>query len=269
MTQTSDATAALGQVAAIGPFFTVRCGERAGASDFRPLGELHDPALLAPRVREFAERMGTPDLRVAASTMQLGLVSRLWSAALGSAVLAGWVPDLAPDRLYWRRPRDSGLELWLPAPRFLPGPAARPARSGEPPEPGRHTGGDNGPDTGRVSELSGLAHTAVVGAHLGPLHESVRRVSGLSPQVLRGNAGSGLVGAARVLLGRHPESFRLTTALVERLLASEPLAGTGEFTAEEGLGTAFRRRSCCLYYRVVGRGGLCGDCVLHDRAARR
>ena len=24
----------------------------------------------------------------------------------------------------------------------------------------------------------------------------------------------------------------------------------------------FRRRSCCLYYRVPGSGGLCDDCVL-------
>ncbi|MEU6084646.1 (2Fe-2S)-binding protein [Streptomyces sp. NPDC047108] len=29
----------------------------------------------------------------------------------------------------------------------------------------------------------------------------------------------------------------------------------------------YRRRSCCLYYKVDGRG-LCGDCVLHDRGGR-
>lgn len=42
--------------------------------------------------------------------------------------------------------------------------------------------------------------------------------------------------------------------------------GTGTFLHEEGLGVAFVRRSCCLYYQVPG-GGLCGDCVL--RTGRR
>ncbi|WP_350325223.1 (2Fe-2S)-binding protein [Streptomyces katrae] len=42
------------------------------------------------------------------------------------------------------------------------------------------------------------------------------------------------------------------------------LAGTGSFVHEPGLGVAFVRRSCCLYYRVPG-GGLCGDCVLRTR----
>ncbi|MGW5694872.1 (2Fe-2S)-binding protein, partial [Streptomyces asiaticus] len=36
------------------------------------------------------------------------------------------------------------------------------------------------------------------------------------------------------------------------------------------LGTAplgYRRRTCCLYYRVPG-GGLCGDCVLREAPGR-
>ena len=33
-------------------------------------------------------------------------------------------------------------------------------------------------------------------------------------------------------------------------------------------GPAFTRRTCCLYYRLPG-GGLCGDCVLHQRRAAR
>jgi|GEM_PF-1837329 hypothetical protein len=42
------------------------------------------------------------------------------------------------------------------------------------------------------------------------------------------------------------------------LLGTGRLRGTGQLT---GTGLAFRRRSCCLYYRLPG-GGLCGDCCL-------
>ncbi|MES4829184.1 (2Fe-2S)-binding protein, partial [Streptomyces anthocyanicus] len=43
-------------------------------------------------------------------------------------------------------------------------------------------------------------------------------------------------------------------SLTAGLLAHPLLAGAGTLT-----GTSFRRRSCCLYYRVPG-GGVCGDC---------
>jgi FhuF-like iron-sulfur protein len=42
------------------------------------------------------------------------------------------------------------------------------------------------------------------------------------------------------------------------------LRDTGQFAGADrfaGAGLSFRRRSCCLYYRVPG-GGLCGDCTL-------
>ncbi len=85
----------------------------------------------------------------------------------------------------------------------------------------------------------------------------------MSPKVLRGNAASGLVGALRVLLDRVPGGTAV--ALAAGLLADGgALGGTGRFIHEEGLGVAFIRRSCCLYYKVPG-GGLCGDCVLRTR----
>ncbi|MEY7980314.1 (2Fe-2S)-binding protein, partial [Streptomyces pilosus] len=66
-------------------------------------------------------------------------------------------------------------------------------------------------------------------------------------------------GAARV---RHRGGRRHGRAdvadragrLARELLTDPSLAGAGTLT-----GTAFRRRSCCLYYRVPG-GGVCGDC---------
>ena len=61
---------------------------------------------------------------------------------------------------------------------------------------------------------------------------------------------------------RHP-----ARSLAERLLTTPPLDATAALRAPEppDAGWTFRRRSCCLYYRVPG-GGVCGDCVLRDRA---
>ncbi|GAA3997043.1 hypothetical protein GCM10022384_50230 [Streptomyces marokkonensis] len=74
-----------------------------------------------------------------------------------------------------------------------------------------------------------------------------------------GNAASALAGAGRELDGwarRHGRGDTAARArsLTAGLLAHPLLTGTGTLT-----GTAFRRRSCCLYYRVPG-AGVCGDC---------
>lgn len=89
----------------------------------------------------------------------------------------------------------------------------------------------------------------VLGGHLEPLAAALGSHYRIAPGLLWGNAASALTGAARQLA----PSDR-TRALTAELLAHPLLAGTGTLT-----GTAFRRRSCCLYYRVPG-GGVCGDC---------
>ena len=77
--------------------------------------------------------------------------------------------------------------------------------------------------------------------------------------LLWGNAASALAGALGVLVRAQPWLREPATALAAALLARR-LADTGELgVTGEGLG--FRRRSCCLYYRLPG-GGLCGDCAL-------
>ncbi|KOG45286.1 Fe-S oxidoreductase [Streptomyces virginiae] len=221
----------LRRLAAVGPFFTVPYGTEPPGPGFRPLTALYGEQL-APYVAEVGRRIGSGPGRVAASTAQFGIVSRLWSLGLGSAALGGRVPDLSADRVWWRMPDAGSLQLWLPE----PGPGL-PAE-----ELGRNV----------------LANLAVLDAAL-------RERYGVSAQVLRGNAASGLVGALRVLIDRVPGGAAVE--LAGALLADGgALAGTGTFIHEEGLGVAFERRSCCLYYQVPG-GGLCGDCVL--RARRR
>ncbi|MFF3673793.1 (2Fe-2S)-binding protein [Streptomyces sp. NPDC002120] len=218
----------LRRLAAVGPFFTVPYGAEPPGHGFRPLTALYGERL-GPYVAEVGRRIGSGPGRVAASTAQLGIASRLWSLGLGCAALAGRVPDLAADRVWWRLPDAGSLELWLPEPADLPA----------------ETLGE------RV-----LGNLAVLDAGL-------RERFGVSQQVLRGNTASGLVGALRVLIDRVPGGAAV--ALAGALLAEGgALAGTGTFIHEEGLGVAFVRRSCCLYYRVPG-GGLCGDCVLRTR----
>lgn len=218
----------LRRLAAVGPFFTVPYGKEPPGPGFLPLGELYGEQL-GPYVTEVGRRIGSGPGRVAASTAQLGIASRLWSLGLGCAALAGRVPDLGVDKVWWRLPDAGSLELWLPEPEALPAGAL----------------GEN------------------VLRNLGVLDAGLRARFGVSPLVLRGNTASGLVGALRVLIDRVPGGAAV--ALAAGLLADgAPLGGTGTFIHEEGLGVAFVRRSCCLYYKVPG-GGLCGDCVLRTR----
>ncbi|NED81420.1 (2Fe-2S)-binding protein, partial [Streptomyces sp. SID11233] len=46
------------------------------------------------------------------------------------------------------------------------------------------------------------------------------------------------------------------------------LGDHGTYLYDPDLGVAYRRNSCCLYYRTP-RGTLCGDCVLHTAPSRQ
>ncbi|MDT7840433.1 (2Fe-2S)-binding protein [Streptomyces justiciae] len=180
------------------------------------------------RVRKVADSLRAPELRIAASIAQQGLAARLWSAALGCAVLYGHVPDLDARLLRWDAGGSAPDDLWLTEVHALPGDAETLA-------------------------------AVVLEGHLEPLAAAMRAHHRLAPGLLRGNAASALAGAARQLSGwarahGRTEVAARTRALTTELLAHPLLAGTGTLT-----GTAFRRRSCCLYYRVPG-GGVCGDC---------
>ncbi|WP_443067674.1 (2Fe-2S)-binding protein [Streptomyces sp. NBC_01351] len=226
----------LARVSAIGPYFEVATGPRPpvspGDARFRPLTELYeDPGALEQYVRAVAARLGTDQPRVAASTLHIGTASRLWSIALACAALTGRVPDLGPGRLWWRPAATGPVALWLPEIREVD------------------------------SAAEAALHETVAVRNLAPWADAVRRVSGVSAHSLRGNAASGLIGAHRVLLAREPRAPHPVADLVPRLLDRPPLAGAGTHrTTPEGR-IAFRRRSCCLYYRVPG-AGKCGDCVL-------
>ncbi|GHB32832.1 hypothetical protein GCM10010377_24100 [Streptomyces viridiviolaceus] len=194
-------------------------GDRAPDVHDDPLGFL---------VRKVEAALRAPEPRIAASVAHQGLAARLWSVTLGCAAVYGAVPDLDPRLLHWDPDGSAPGDLWLAEAR------ARPA------------------DAGTVADT-------VLHAHLVPLTASLRARYRVAAGLLWGNAASALAGAAREL-DRRPdrhggtEAAARVRALTADLLAHPMLARAGTLT-----GTAFRRRSCCLYYRVPG-GGVCGDC---------
>ncbi|MDG4863394.1 IucA/IucC family C-terminal-domain containing protein, partial [Streptomyces sp. T-3] len=201
-----------------------------------PLARVYagDDAPLTARVDKVTARLGAPESRIGVSVAHLGLAARLWSLALGTTALHGRVLDLDPERLCWDWDGTSPDDLWL--------------------------------DGVRTRPPAGLADV-VVHTHLEPLHTALRRTYRISERLLWGNAGSALAGAARELHGwgrQHgrPEVGERALALAAELLRHPALTGTGTLT-----GTAFRRRSCCLYYRCPG-GGLCGDCCFERPPGR-
>ncbi|MDX3451896.1 (2Fe-2S)-binding protein [Streptomyces sp. ME02-8801-2C] len=185
------------------------------------------PDSITFRVRTVADHLRTSELRVSASIAQQALAARLWSIALGCAVLYDRVPDLDPRLLHWDAASSAPDDLWLAD--------VRPRAA----------------DAATVADL-------VVRGHLEPLNAALHARYGVAEGLLWGNAGSALAGAARELdrlsRGAGTDAGARAHALAAELFTHPRLAPTGTL-----IGTAFRRRSCCLYYRVPG-GGVCGDC---------
>lgn len=218
-----DIRATLGRVAETGPYFTVGTGPAAGPG-WHPVRRLYDdPVLLEALVDRLRARLGAAEQRVAVSTLFLGYAARLWSVGLGGLVSAGCAPDLDPDLLLWNDD-DGAVRLHVEQPQGWQG-----------------------------AGFEDVLHRHVVQDHLGPLITAVHRLGPLSDRLLWGNAGSALLGAARVLDGSTPGP---AAAVAARLLGRGPLAGTVDLLP----GGGHRRHSCCLYYRLPG-AGVCGDCT--------
>ncbi|MCX4736260.1 (2Fe-2S)-binding protein [Streptomyces sp. NBC_01363] len=219
--------------ASVGGFFALRTTAPPDGAH-RPLARLYagESAPLTARIDTVAARLGTSERRVAASVAHLGLASRLWSVALGPAALTGRFPGLPPGALHWDPQHPAPDDLWLDGAESLPGTACR------------------------IREV-------VQYGHLVPLAGAIHRDGPLSDRLLWGNAGSALAGALRQLLAwarthRRPDVAARARALSAELFDHPDLRNTGA-----PHDAAFRRRSCCLYYRAAD-GGLCGDCVFES-----
>jgi len=232
----------LADLAALGPYFAVEV-HRPG-SPLRPpwqsLGELTgSPGALADRIGEVRERLaaaaGCPaaavEFRVAASIAQLGLCARLLSPVLGAAATGRTLPvDVGQDRL-------------VPA---LGGPFRLSLSEAAVPE----------------AAVAAEAATAATDALLaGPITQVVRAVEAMavSPRVLWGNVASAVNGAAAMIAAARPDLAGPAAETAAAMLANPALTGTFQGRPLRG----FRRRNCCLIYRLSpGRPAYCGDCVL-------
>ncbi|WP_273736518.1 (2Fe-2S)-binding protein [Mycolicibacterium septicum] len=194
-------------------------------ADWIPVQRCYDDGC-ADLVAATSARNDTTDLRIGASLVQFSHASRLWSPLLACALQFGVLPDLADLQRHAAR-----TELRLPVP--VGGPV------------------DGGP------AMVGQLYRLVITEHLEPLAAGLRVK--MAPRLLYGNAAAALVAAAADLARVRPELSDDVAEVTEALLATGDLTGTGELT-----GWAFRRRSCCLYYRVPG-GSKCGDCALRHQ----
>jgi hypothetical protein len=178
-----------------------------------------------------ARRYHTPDLRIAASLVHLGHATRLWSPVLACALGHGVVPDLEGLQR-----ADDGPQLRMPEP----------------------------VGTAHGSPSADSLYRIVVQQHMEPMAAGLR-VS-LAPALLAGNVAAALVGACEALLAARPDLHDPVVAITAALLDTGSLAGSGVL----GERLRFRRRSCCLFYRVPA-GSVCGDCVFRrkPRGVRR
>ena len=236
---------ALRAAAAVGPYFAWE--PWSDGAGWRPLTELTGGDVLAERVAAARTALigmfglaedDVPE-RVIASVTFLGVASRLLSPPLGAAALGGVLPVPRPDQLWWRP---------------VPGGPWPIAYSGEP----------------NSADLIGGDFTGgIVDGLVAPVLRAFRDRFVLSPQVLWGNVASALAGAAGMLASGRPEAGEAAGALVERVLAVPPLAGTGTLVRPDPANARrfLVRHNCCLYYRIPG-GGTCGDCVLTPAAER-
>lgn len=239
-----DVRAVLADVAGFGPFFTVAT-DPAEAVDptWRPMSDLHtDPQPLRDRIAHVRRVLGS-DERVAASIAFQGLAAMVVSAPFAAAVVHATVPRFTARGLHWRPSADGPWRLWCPGPTGTPVTDVEPA-------------------------VDALA-AGLFDEHLRPLVAAVRAQVPIAERLLWGSVGSAVASAKRLVGVQRPAAADRAAALAEQLLETGPLAGSGELRPPEAPDRAwsFRRRSCCLYYRVPG-GGLCGDCVLQDPRPR-
>jgi hypothetical protein len=225
--------AALRRAAAVGEFFDLAAypDTASAGPDWCRCTELTGSGgapVLTAMVADYARRLRTREPRVAASLLFQGYAARVWSPVLAS-LRDGIVPDLDPAVLWLRCRPGAPVTLRL------------------------------GAVGGWAGTSADLVATVVLDRLLDPMIHALRRLTPVAPGLLRGNAASALAGALQVLVGHDP-SVPTSRAVAAQLLAAGPLAGTGVLSDRPGH-PAFRRRSCCLYYRVPG-GGLCGDCAL-------
>ena len=249
----------LDDLAAIGPFFAVSSHPpgAAPAAPWRPASELTLPSSpLRDRVASVraalaasgGRAVGEIEPRVAASAVHLGLVARLIAPALGAAVLA--VPARHASRRALVAGRSSAARRRSRSRRRR---AARPrASAGRP---------------GRGNRRRGEWDRLLLDETVAPVTAAVALLVPVSGRVLWGNVASAVNAAAAQVARQRPGPGRPARGRRPGACSRSPW-----LRAERNPpGPAFRRSSCCLFYRLApgNPSAVCGDCVLAGRGSLR
>ena len=229
----------LDQVVALGPFFAheQHPSGTVAVAPWRTMSELlDDPAVLEHRVmatRAYLAAAGgqvfeAVEVRVAASITHLGLVARLVSPAIGTAVLGDGVPPLDLGSVHWQPVLGGAFPLSL-----VP------------------------PNTAR--DLS----TELFEGPVPALNEATQPF-GVSDHILRGNVASAINGASVALTNAAPQLANRAAEVAANLLAHPTLRDThttdGTFRR--------RSCCLIYRAAPNHAGALCGDCALSAPAAR-
>jgi ferric iron reductase protein FhuF len=234
---------ALREAAALGPFFTMALpGEAASTVEWHPFRQLGEPtgvALLSDQISRLGAFLATDEERAVASILHLGTASAICAPLLATAALAATIPALPAEHLRFGFEGNGPIRLALS--RLPPGtpPALLPALA------------------------DGLIEVALDGL-LSSFTEALTAAVAVPPNTLRGNVFSALAAAARLITPAAAGArARALVDLVARRYLPLQDAGTLDWRAVDAPDPQayFRRRNCCLFYRVPG-GGICGDCLL-------
>jgi hypothetical protein len=230
----------LDDLTALGPFFAVSShpSHAAPVLPWRPASELTSPSgrlreriasVRAALAASGGHAVGEIEPRVAASAAHLGLVARLIAPALGASVLRCPL-DMRPGGLWWQDLIGGPVPFSVPA---------------------------SDPMTGEWGQQ-------FFEQLLAPFTAAVARLVPVSGRVLWGNVASAVNTAAAQVAGQRPD------------LAEDAWQAAGGLFGSRWLhderhppGPAFRRSSCCLFYRLAPENptAVCGDCVLRGQRA--
>jgi len=244
------------ELAELGPFFAIGT-HPVGAGPhppWRPMADLlGDGRALRNRVVSVRAALAVAsgqasegvELRIAASVTQLGLAARLISPVLGRAVTSDAVLRLDLEEVWWQPLLGGAFPLSI----SQPAPAA--STGGAPSSP---------------AELAALIGRTLLDGPIAALVSAVAHAVPISAHILWGNVASAVNGAATIIATQRPDLAPRAHAVSTALLMQPPLS-----RSHTGVGTYFRRRSCCLIYRIspAGRKQLCADCLLLETVASR
>ena len=222
----------LTELAALGPYFALHSddGRRAG---WRPVTDLIAGGdELAQIIDGISAQLGAAPQWIAASVFYQGWAARLTSIYAGSVGLGGAVPDLAATSLRYLQPPSGPVEL-LAAP--------------------------------LTAVDSGAGWRRLLGDHLDPLADAVRRQVRIGRQLLLGNLASALAGS--VVMLAHAGHGQLEDLISQAWAQPAELARYGRWhPATDGL--RYVRTTCCGYDQL-SPASRCSDCSLSRRWSER